>query len=86
MAVPGGNVGTCTANLGQHRAGRKETNTMDKPMQVLSLCPACSECPAVEVFDDHVRVGEGDNSVTLGKPEWNQLVEAIRVGKLTAIR
>ncbi len=59
---------------------------MEKPMQVLSLCPSCSECPAVEVFGDHVRIGEGHDSVTLGKPEWNQLVEAIRAGKLAAIR
>lgn len=59
---------------------------MEKPYQTLSLCPSCSECPAVEVFGDHVRVGEGENTVTLGKSEWNQLVEAIRAGKLTAIR
>lgn len=59
---------------------------MEKPTQVLSLCPSCSECPTVEVFGGHVRIGEGQNAVTLRKPEWNQLVEAIRTGKLVAIR
>ncbi|HLI30406.1 MAG TPA: hypothetical protein VKV79_04820 [Terriglobia bacterium] len=58
---------------------------MEKPIQVLSLCPSCSECPAVEVFAGHVRIGEGENAVTLGIPEWNQLVDAIRSGKLAAI-
>jgi hypothetical protein len=58
---------------------------MGKPMKVLSLCPSCSECPAIEVFEDHVRIGEGEKVVTLGKPEWNQLVEAIRTGRLGAI-
>jgi hypothetical protein len=59
---------------------------MEKPIQVVSLCPSCSECPAVEVFEDRVRIGEGENAVTLGKAEWNQLVEAIRTSKLSAIR
>ena len=64
----------------------KEINTMEKPAQVTSQCPSCSECPAVEVFAHHVRLGEAQNSVTLGKSEWNQLVEAIRAGKLATIR
>ncbi len=58
---------------------------MEKPIQVMSLCPSCSECPAVEVYGEQVRIGEGQNTVTLGKSEWNQLVKAILVGKLTAI-
>lgn len=59
---------------------------MEKPIQVVSLCPSCSECPAVAIFEDRVRIGEGENAVTLGKAEWNQLVEAIRTSKLSAIR
>ena len=59
---------------------------MQNPVKVLSLCPACSECPQVEIFGDHVKIGEGENTVTLEKPEWNQLVEAIRANKLTAIQ
>jgi hypothetical protein len=62
-----------------------EITTMEKPIQVMSLCPSCSECPAVEVFTDSVRIGEGPNTLTLKKPEWNQLVEAIRAGKLRSI-
>ncbi len=58
---------------------------MEKPIKVLSLCPACSECPVVEVYGDHVHIGEGENAVTLGASEWNQLVDAIRTGKLAAI-
>lgn len=58
---------------------------MENPIQVLSLCPSCSECPAVEVFGDRVRIGEGENRVTLGKAEWNQLVEAIQAGRLAAL-
>jgi hypothetical protein len=58
---------------------------MEEPIQIVSLCPSCSECPAVEVFGDRVRVGEGENAVTLAKAEWNELVEAIRTGKLSAI-
>lgn len=58
---------------------------MEKPIQIMSLCPSCSECPAVEVFEDRVRIGEGENTVTLGKAEWNQLVEAIRGGKLAVL-
>lgn len=59
---------------------------MEKPIQIMSLCPSCSECPVVEVFEDRVRIGEGENTVALGKAEWNQLVEAIRVGKLAVLQ
>ena len=27
--------------------------------KLLSLCPACSACPAVEIDDHEVRIGEG---------------------------
>lgn len=43
------------------------------------LCPACSECPAVEIYEDgHVRIGEAPNIVKLDRSEWNQLVKAIK--------
>lgn len=52
--------------------------------RVYSLCPACSACPAVEIYHDGtVRIGEAPNIVTLGRAEWNQLVRAIRDGELT---
>ncbi len=53
------------------------------PKQVYSLCPACSECPTVEVYEDgRVRIGEEPNLVTLRSREWNELVKAIRNGAL----
>jgi len=53
--------------------------------QVVSLCPACDACPAVEVYEDTVRIGEPDNQVTLAKAEWNRLVEAILQGTLSKL-
>jgi hypothetical protein len=51
-----------------------------------SLCPACSACPAVEVYEDgSVRIGEQPNIVTLQAAEWNELVKAIKSGQLAAI-
>lgn len=50
--------------------------------QILSLCPACSNCPTVEIDDHEVRIGEGDNRVRLTPAEWNILVRAIKAGEL----
>lgn len=52
---------------------------------IVSLCPACDACPAVEVFEDTVRIGERNNHVTLAKAEWNALVEAILHESLTKL-
>lgn len=38
---------------------------------VVSLCPACSQCPTVEIGDREIRIGEGANRVTLSPAEWN---------------
>lgn len=57
------------------------------PTQVYSLCPNCSACPAVEVYDDgKVTIGEGPNLVTLGRQEWNELVKAIQTGALGVLK
>ncbi|MBI4501666.1 MAG: hypothetical protein HY700_10945 [Gemmatimonadetes bacterium] len=57
-----------------------------KPKQIYPLCPACSECPTVEVQEDGtVRIGEEPNVVTLQGREWNELVKAVRTGALTEI-
>ena len=53
--------------------------------KVVSLCPACDACPAVEVREDTVRIGEPGNQVSLPRAEWNRLVEAILEGTLTKI-
>lgn len=54
-----------------------------KPTLTHSLCPNCSECPAVEVYDDgKVTIGEAPNLVTLQRHEWNELVRAVKTGAL----
>ncbi len=56
------------------------------PSRVYSLCPSCSACPTVEVYDDgKVTIGEAANVVTLQRHEWNELVQAIRTGALGAL-
>ena len=49
----------------------------------VSLCPACSACPEVEIRGDEVRIGETGNLAVLKKDEWNVLVDLIRSGRLT---
>ena len=51
----------------------------------MSLCPACTACPEVEVQDDKVRIGEAGNLAVLKKDEWNVLVELIQAGRLTKL-
>lgn len=53
--------------------------------QIVSLCPACDACPAVEVYDETVRIGEPGNQVTLARAAWNALVEAILQGRLNRL-
>ena len=54
-------------------------------IKVVSLCPACGNCPAVEIDDRQVRIGEGENQVRLSPAEWNVLVRAIKAGDLDEI-
>jgi hypothetical protein len=57
-----------------------------KPTQIHSLCPACSECPSVEIYaDGTVRIGEEPNIAALRRPEWNELVRAIKNGALAEL-
>ncbi len=51
----------------------------------VSLCPACTACPEVEVRGDEVRVGETGNLAVLRKEEWNVLVELIQSGRLSKL-
>ena len=53
--------------------------------KIVSLCPACDACPAVEVYDETVQIGEPGNQVNLARAEWNALVEAILQGTLTTL-
>lgn len=51
----------------------------------MSLCPACSACPEVEIAGDRVRIGEPGNLVVLTKNEWNVLVQLVRSGELAEL-
>jgi hypothetical protein len=58
--------------------------------QKLSLCPGCTACPEVEILHDEgqpraVRIGEGEERITLPKGAWNTLVRYIREGVLPAL-
>lgn len=54
--------------------------------KVVSLCPACSTCPTVEVRDHEVCIGEGANLVKLSVDEWNMLVRAVKSGTLDEVK
>ena len=49
------------------------------------LCPACTACPAVEITDNGVTIGENENTVKLTPAEWNELVARIRRGELSEV-
>ena len=53
--------------------------------KTVSLCPMCDHCPEVNLVGDEVRIGEAGNLVVLKKDEWNVLVDAIKLGRLTRI-
>lgn len=53
----------------------------------LSLCPSCGACPEVEILQHEgqpvvVRIGEGDEKITLPREAWNTLVRYVRQGAL----
>ena len=45
-----------------------------------TLCPACTECPEIEITDQGVTIGEDANTVRLSHAEWNELVALIKRG------
>ena len=51
----------------------------------MSLCPACTACPEVEIVGDEVRIGEAGNLVVLKKDEWNVLVDLIASGRVSKL-
>ncbi len=53
-----------------------------EPKETVSLCVICGACPAVEVYEDVVKIGEAGNQVTLKQDEWNTLVDLIEQGAL----
>ncbi len=70
-----------------HRASeageREEVRRMEKFK--MSLCPACTACPEVEIIGDSVRIGDADDLAVLKKDEWNVLVDLIQSGQLTKV-
>jgi hypothetical protein len=55
-----------------------------EPIKVI-LCPACTACPAVEITDQGVTIGEEENTVRLTHAEWNDLVARVRRGELREV-
>ena len=51
----------------------------------ISLCPACTACPEIEISAQEVRIGEAGNLAVLKKDEWNVLVDLIQSGQLSKI-
>ena len=53
----------------------------------MSLCPACTACPEVEVVRGagEVRIGEAGNLTVLNKEAWNTLVDLIQSGRLAKL-
>ncbi len=51
----------------------------------VSLCPHCDHCPEVVIEGDQISIGEADNTVRLGKAEWNVLVDLIQSGQLSRL-
>ena len=56
-----------------------------EPVRVM-LCPACGNCPSVDIDDKSVRIGENENTVTLTHAEWNDLVTRVCHGELKAVQ
>ena len=45
-------------------------------MKIVNLCGS-GHCPVVKLDDDHVEIGEKDNTCILTKSEWEVLKEKI---------
>ena len=45
-------------------------------MKIVNLCGS-EHCPVVKLDDDHVEIGEKDNTCVLTKDEWEVLKEKI---------
>ncbi len=51
----------------------------------VTLCPACGGCPAVEITDEGVTIGEAENIAKLTHAVWNDLVARVRSGELREV-
>lgn len=55
-----------------------------EPVKV-TLCPYCTECPAVEITNEGVTIGENENTVRLTHAEWNELVRLVKEGEIREV-
>ncbi len=53
--------------------------------KVVLNCGVCGACPAVEISDEGVTIGEDANTVRLTYAQWNDLVSRIEKGELGQI-
>ncbi len=51
-------------------------------MKIISLCREGSCCPVVKITDEHVEIGEKDNTCVLQKSEWEVLKEKVLAGEI----
>ena len=50
-------------------------------MKIVSLC-GTGHCPAVKIDEEHVEIGEKDNTCILTKSEWEALKQKILDGEI----
>jgi hypothetical protein len=48
-----------------------------KLVKIVNLCGADGCCPVVKIGDDHVEIGEKDNTCILKKSEWEALKKKV---------
>lgn len=46
-------------------------------MKIVTLCGTAGCCPMVKIGDDHVEIGEKDNTCVLKINEWEELKQLI---------
>ncbi len=46
-------------------------------MKIVTLCHCCDACPVVKINEEHVEIGEKDNTCVLTKNEWEVLKQKI---------
>ncbi len=51
-------------------------------MKIVSLCGGDSCCPVVRITDEHVEIGEKDNTCVLTREQWETLKEKIVAGEV----
>ena len=51
-------------------------------MKIVTLCREGSCCPVVKIDEDHVEIGEKDNTCVLTKNIWESLKQKILSGEI----